>query len=406
VAGGHLLGAETGLDAPHFIQVGDVSPFIGTGIGDLLCRCGQSILIKGYLPANFLAIRIKCFRCGAITTTPGLPEGEILPRSAVAIAPNEVPAVVSTDVRRGAVLACQDAIARSFGLTRPRDAPAEATLLSRSVLESVAQEYDRLTDGGLGAHMNASPPAMGAVQGDYPFAWAILRLRQRIDQPGWSWLQQNDDALATMFVVAVQDFLHCWGQHPSIARLASPLAEPGHFLRTMTGFATAKLLFDAGNRVGFIPPTPGHADVQLHFSTAAGEALSLAMLAPDALQWKERDRRSPQVIRSAVVDALAAAQGRVNSRNPGVVVLSVSILQPDFDQALVDGIHAAFRAVGRKHRGVAAVSAIMPKVMPAGQPDRVGFGYAFYPIRNPHFAGENPIRLGSQEDFNADRGRA
>ena len=65
-----------------------------------------------------------------------------------------------------------------------------------------------------------------------------------------------------------------------------------------------------------------------------------------------------------------------------------------------------FARSGRKHGGVAAVSAIMPKVMPAGQRDRVGFGYAFYPIRNPHFAGENPIRLGSQEDFNADRGRA
>jgi hypothetical protein len=172
----------------------------------------------------------------------------------------------------------------------------------------------------------------------------------------------------------------------------------------MTGFATARLLFDAGNRVGFLPPTSGSADVQLQFSTAEGEPLSLAMLAPDALQWEDRDGRSPQAIRSAVAGALTSVQGRVNSRNPGVVVLSASILYPDFDQALVDGIHAAFRAVGRKHHGVAAVSAIMPKVMPAGQPDRVGFGYAFYPIRNPHFAGENPIRLGSQQDFNAGRG--
>ncbi len=380
--------------------------FVGEGRTDLFCRCGQSILIKGYLPANFLAIRVKCFRCGAITATPGLPEGEILPRSAVGIEPNAAPAVVPASVRRGAVLACQDAIIHGYALSRPRDAPAEAILLSRSMLESTAQEYDRLTGGRLVAHMEASPPAMGTVQGDYPFAWAVLRLRQRIDQPGWSWLQQNEDALAAMFVVAFQDFLHCWGQHPLLARLAAPLAERGRFLRTMAGFATAKLLFDAGNRVGFVAPTPGHTDVQLHFSTAAGEPLSLAMLAPDALQWRERGGRSPRVIRSAVVDALASAQGRVNSHNPGVVVLSVSILQPDFDQALVDGIYAAFRAVGRKHRGVAAVSAVMPKVLPAGEPDRVGFGYAFYPIRNPHFAGENPIRLGSEQDFIGARSRA
>jgi hypothetical protein len=392
------------LNAAHFIQVGDGPAFVGVGGRDLICRCGQSILVKGYLPANFLAIRIKCFRCGAITATPALAEGEILPRSAIAIERNEVPAVVPSNVPRGAVLACHDEISR-FALTRPHDAPTEPMLLSRSVLESTAQEYDRLTGGRLDAHLNASPSGMESAQGEYPFAWAISRLRQQIDHPGWSWLRHDDDAMAAMYITALQDLLNCWRQHPLLARLASPLAERGRFLRTMTGLATAKLLFEAGNRVGFLPPTSSSADVQLHFSTAAGEPLSLAIVAPDALQWKDRDSRSPRVIRSAVVDALASARGRVNSRSPGVVVVSVSILYPDFDQALVDGIHAAYRAVGRKHGGVAAVSAIMPKVMPAAQPDRIGFGYAFYPIRNPHFVGENPIKLGSKEDFNAERGR-
>ncbi len=95
-----------------------------------------------------------------------------------------------------------------------------------------------------------------------------------------------------------------------------------------------------------------------------------------------------------VVDALSAAQGRVNRARPGIVVLTASIFQPDFDQMVVDAIHAAFQAVGRRHRGVAAVAIVMPKVLPIGTPDQVGFGYAFYPIRNPRFSGENPVRLG------------
>ena len=57
---------------------------------------------------------------------------------------------------------------------------------------------------------------------------------------------------------------------------------------------------------------------------------------------------------------------------------------------VVDAIHAAFQAVGRRHRGVAAVAVVMPKVLPVGQPDQIGFGYAFYPIRNPRFAGGEP----------------
>ena len=62
---------------------------------------------------------------------------------------------------------------------------------------------------------------------------------------------------------------------------------------------------------------------------------------------------------------------------------------------VVDAIHAAFQAVGRRHRGVAAIGIVLPKLLPAGQPDWIGLGYALYPILNPRFAGENPIRLGS-----------
>jgi hypothetical protein len=208
-----------------------------------------------------------------------------------------------------------------------------------------------------------------------------------------------------MYVAALHHLLHCWGHHPLFCRLASSLAERERFLRTLTAFATAKLLHDAGNRIGFSSPIPGRTDLHLHFSTALGEPLSLTILAPDALHWRERHRRSPRTMHAAVVSAMAAARGRVNNRNPGIVVLCASILEPDFDQMVVDGVHGAFRSVGRQHRGVAAVTAIMPRILPAGQRDRVGFGYAFYPIRNPHFAGDNPIRIGSEADFTPDRGK-
>lgn len=373
--------------------------FSGAGNGDLICQCGNSFLIKGYTPGNYLAIRIKCFRCGAITTTPAMPAGEILPHDAVAIEPRALPAVTTSTVPRGAVLADSEALAHEYALTRPGPTLNEAMTLSSTVLETVAQEYDRLTGGRLAEHLATSPPAMEPRHGDYPFAWSLSRLRQQIAQPEWRWLRQNDDALATMHVAALRHLLDCWGRHPLLDRLASPLAERGQFLPTVTGFATARLLFDAGNRVGFSLPSTGQSGVRLHFSTSAGEPLSLALRAPRALQWSERDRRSPQVLRAAVADALASAHGQVNARCPGVLVLSASILLPDFDQAVVDSLHAVFRTMGRKYRGVAAIAVVMPKVFPVERLDQVGFGYAFYPIRNPHFAGENPIKVGSEQDF-------
>jgi hypothetical protein len=388
VAGRDLLAIEADLDVPHFIQVGAAPVFRGVGLGELVCRCG-TVLIERYLPGNFLAIRIQCFRCGAVSSTPGLPDGEILTRAAVPVVATRTPAVTTTDIARGSVLVCQDAATRDYALTRPRSLPDEPLPLSRTVLEAAAADYDRLTGGRLAEH--AAAPAQGSELGPYPFAWGVLRLRERIDLPDWSWRYQDEDALAALHVTALHHLMLCWGQHPLLAQLAAPLAQPDRFIRTMTGFATAKLLYDGGNRVGF---SPSASDVDLHFTTAADEPLSLALLAPELLQWRERARRSPEVLTAVVVDALAAAQGRVNRARPGIVVLTASIFQPDFDQMVVDAIHAAFQAVGRRHRGVAAVAIVMPKVLPIGTPDQVGFGYAFYPIRNPRFSGENPVRLG------------
>ncbi len=375
--------------------------FRGAGRDDLLCRCG-SLLIQGYLPGNFLAIRIQCFRCGAITCTPGLPEDEILPRSAVAIEAAGTPAVTSNIVAPGDILACKDMIASGYALIRPASPPDAPVLLSRAMLEATAADYDRLTGGRLAEHAAASPPAERPDQGPYPFAWSVMRLRDRMDRPGWSWRWQNDDAMAAMYVAALHHLMLCWGRHPLLPRLAASLAAPDSFIRAVTTLAVAKLLFDGGNRVGF---SLTGTEIGLRFTNAAGQPLSVALLAPEALQWRQKDRRSPDVLRGAVIDALASAQGRVNRSRPGIIVLAASILQPDFDQMVVDAIHAAFHLVGRRHRGVAALGVAMPKVLPAGPPDRIGFGYAFYPIRNPRFAGENPVRLGSEQELSGLPGR-
>jgi hypothetical protein len=374
------------------VQAGTEPVFAGTGSGDLRCECGQSVLIRGFLPANLLSIRIECARCSAVTVTPGLPEGEILRRTAIAVGANATPSVKPHAIGPETVLAGQDAMT-GYSLTCPREPPTGPILLSRELVEATAAGYDRLTGGRLADHAAASPPAMQPEQGPYPFAWSVLRLREQIGRPGWSWLHHNDDAMAAMHVAAMHELLQTWQHHALLERLAAVLAEPGKFLRTVAAFATGKKLFDDGNRVGFELPTQARADVQLHFTTPADDPMTLALLAPARLQWEERDRRNPLVLRAAVTDAMTSVQGRVNRNRPGIVVLLTSILLPDFDQMLVDTIQLCFQSVGRKNRGVAAVAAVVPKVVPTEHLDHLGFGFAYYPLLNPHFDGENPIRL-------------
>ncbi len=291
-------------------------------------------------------------------------------------------------VARGAVAACATAAARSYELTRPRSLPDVPLGLTREPIEAAAASYDTLTGGQLAAQVEASLGASGEDPGAYPFVWSVQRpAGEPTSRPDWSWLYQNDDALAAIHVVAMHHLVQCWGHHPMFARLAARMGEAGQYLRTLCAFATAKLLHDAGNRVGFSD------DLGLHFTTAADEPLSLALLEPPLLQWRVRERCNPTAVKDAVIEAVGSVQSRVNRLRPGLVVLAVSVWHPDFDQMLVDAIQAALQAVGRRHRGVAAVAAIMPKGLPAGATDRIAFGYAFYPLLNPRFMGENPIRM-------------
>jgi len=296
-------------------------------------------------------------------------------------------------------MVCRQAMAAEYGLTRPRDPPVEPMVLSADMLESCAAAYDRLTNGALAEHLASATRTVTLDASDYSFAWALLRLRERVASEGWAWFRENNDTMAATHVTAFQHFLDCWGQHPRLGALLPALLVPGAFLRTMASFATAKLLFDSGNRVGFSLPTASRFDAIPHISTGDGTAFALAMRSPDQLQWRERHRATAEVLRASVEEALASAQGVVNRNNPGILVLSASILQPQFDQTLVDAIDAALRAVGRRHRGVAAVASIMPRVAPMQRPQQIGFGYAFHPIRNKHFVGDSPVRMGSEQDF-------
>lgn len=342
--------------------------FRGAGGGELACGCGH-VLATGYKPECLLAIRIRCFRCGTITATPGPPLGYVLPREAQMPALADAPVVAPIDVAADVVLADAE-----VANTRPSDVRYQSMMLNSERLDRLGADFEVL-GGGAG----------------HPFVASVARLRERIGGEGWRWAKEDDDAMAAMHVAAFDYLRHCWGSHPDFARLAAAVRVPGRYLRTLAAFAAGKLLFDAGNRVGF---GLSLAVQELTLRVTMGdEPLGVALSAPDALQWTARDRRAPLVLERAVTDALAAARGQVNRARPGMVMLSASILYQDFDQMLVDAIHAAFRAVGRRHVGVAAVVVLLPRVFTTQQADEVGFGYALYPLVNPHFAGENPIRL-------------
>jgi hypothetical protein len=68
-----------------------------------------------------------------------------------------------------------------------------------------------------------------------------------------------------------------------------------------------------------------------------------------------------------------------------------------FDQMLADSITAAIRSHGKRHRGLAAVAAIMPKVRLTGVQREARFGYSFYPVANGHHSVGQSVKVGARE---------
>jgi hypothetical protein len=94
-----------------------------------------------------------------------------------------------------------------------------------------------------------------------------------------------------------------------------------------------------------------------------------------------------------VSDAVAAAQGRINWRNPGMLLLSPGAALAGFDEALIEAVAAAMQAQGRKNRGLLAVAPIVLRLQPMPDPHVVRFGYGLFPITNQQYDGEHSVTV-------------
>jgi len=378
--------------APHFIQVGDDPAIIGESTDDLRCQCGQSVLVKGYLPCNLLAIDIRRSRCGAVTTTPALLAETAPPDTVMTIDRGDKPLPGPATVARLTTLASHEELARLTRLYGPRTPMSDCCTIDATLLDLVEADYDRLSGGRLAAHFGAVAAAGGgplAGLRPHPLAWALRHLRARCESPGWTWFNTDEAGAATSIVAAFRHFVACWSHHPLFAAMATAAADRGFSLHATAVFGAAKCLSDSGNRIAFTAQEPADGRVT-DFSLAVGPADRWAVRVEvfDQFEWPFGKPWNQSALRSAVMEAVAASQARINLRRPGLLVLSAGAVRSAFDQPLVEAIHLAVQARGSRNRGLAGVCAIMPKLVETEKPNEARFSFAFYPISNRRFIGE------------------
>lgn len=389
--------------APHFLQVGAAPVFVGDGADDLACRCAGSTLVRGHRPGTLLAISIECAACGAITATPGLHPDQVVPFGVRMVDRDRMPVSEPLVLAPGMVLADRDELVRVDLLSQPRNVPAAPFDMTAATLAAAAADYDRMSGGQLATHRAAVPPdddddaAPGLAR--LPLAWALGKLEPNIATPGWWCLAKVPDTIATAQLGTFREFRLVWGEHPLFPAMAAGAAATGFSTHSLAVFAAARCMAADGNRIGFVPPERGERIDGFHIATGSTETdvperVAVLVRRFDRFDWPRGRDVQVAATRAAAIDALIASQSRINVRRPGILVLSVGSVLREHDPLLVEGITRALHERGRRHRGLAAVALLMPKIYPTKRSDQVVFGWAYIPFANPYHSGSG-IKLAS-----------
>ncbi len=391
---------------PHFVQTDGRPVFTGHGTGELRCRCGESVLVRGYDPKNFLAVDFQCSVCGVIVTTPGLsalaqPPSAVVPLDRSADAPPEGAAIPA-----GRVLAGREELDRLMHIYTPSGPASDLTTLSEGWLDAIDADYDRLTGGLLATHLDvvataeAAKPLSGLAK--HKLAWASHTLRAALRDPDFDCIRTDAGSVATTLASAFRYFLDCWSHHPLFAEMAAAAADTGFSLHGTSLFAAAKCLSDSGNRVAFLPSRDGSGRVR-EFAIAMGPNDRLACVLDSIAAYEWPSGRTSWVfeeLRALVLERLLASKARINQKRPGMIVLSPSPTGETLEQPLVDAIFTAFHSHGRRYRHVSAMSVILPKIAPTPERNTVRFGYSFLPVANPKHVSV-AVRVGDKPTLTA-----
>jgi hypothetical protein len=360
----------------HFVQTGDGPVLIGAGPGTLACGCGH-VLVEGYDPARFLAIGLQCARCGTLTSTPALAEGELPPRSAIVAAPSAEPRTGAMTVPAGVSVVGQAEMARLQALLQPAS-PGNVYQISPALLDQAEAAFEG---------------SLAETAADHALGSAVRFLREAM--PGGVRLTDAPTAAAVVRVLGFLHFVATWSRHPLFPAMMATAGARGFDLHGLTPFAAAHCLMMMGNRVRF--PDPGGYPGRIEgFELVAGLADTVAVHIEvfDRFEYPSGQPWDPVRLLGAVSEVLAAAQGRINLRNPGVLVLSPGTALGGFDEALIRAVKEAVSTLGRRNRGLMGVAPVTLRLQTLPEPGSVRFGYGIFPIVNRHYRGESAIGLG------------
>jgi hypothetical protein len=378
----------------HFVQGGDAPALIGVGEETLTCECGN-VLIEGFQAAQFLGLGIQCARCGAVTATAPLPEGKMPPAGLSVAELSAEPRVRAMKVPHGVAVVGRAEMDRLGTLLRPNTPADTAYCISAATLDEVEAIFECQVGGALPVvPMDRSDAFVGIRE--YALAWAVRHLRGRVGDESWRCMETAPTSAAVLHITGFLHFVASWSRHPLFPVMVATAGERGFSLHGLALFAAAHSLAMMRNRTGFRDPIEFPARIE-SFELAVGptDVARVHLEVFDRFEFPYGRAWTPAGLGAAVSEVVEAAQGRINLRNPGLLLLSPGLALLGYDEALIEAVKAAVPAVGRKNRGMMAVAVIALRIQPMPDPHTVRFGYLLYPVGNRHYSGDSPIQVGA-----------
>jgi hypothetical protein len=279
-------------------------------------------------------------------------------------------------------------------LLRPVTPADSICHISPALLDETEAAFARLGHGGLPVIAMDPSSAFGGVR-DHALSWSVRRLRGRMRDASWACMENAPTANAVTHVTGFLRFVSTWSHHPLFPAMAATAADRGFSLHGLALFAAAHSLAMMGNRVGFREPAGYPARIEgFDLATGVTEVVRVHMDVFDRFEFPFGRAWDPVGLRAAVSDVVAGAQGRINLRNPGLLLVSPGTALAGYDETLVESVQAAVQAQGRKNRGLMAVAPIVLRLQALPDPHAVRFGYGLFPSVNRHYSGDTPPQIG------------
>lgn len=372
---------------PNFVQACEGPVFAGPGDGTLACACGQ-VLIKGYDPDRFLGVAIRCGQCAEVTATPPLPAGRSPPSAVVVAETIAEPRTATTTLPANVHIVGRIEYERIAALYLPHTPTDNVYRITPDLLAEVAAAHEAAAGAKLPDWVaSIEDPFAGST--DHALAWAVAHLRERLRADSWASRESAATSAAATNVAAFLHFVRTWSHHPLFPAMAATAAERGFSLHGLAPFAAAHCLTAQGNRIGF--PTPKEVPGRIGFIYVAAGPSDMVAVHPevfDRFEYPYGRAWDPAALQAAVAEVVLRAQGRINLKNPGVLLLSPGVALGGYDEALIEAVKAAVQSAGRKNRGLMAVAPIVLRMQDTPDPHAVRFGYGLFPVLNRHYRGE------------------